>query len=90
MIAYNGHLYIFGGKTANDELLTTVYFSAINPDGTLAGWQAATPLPRQMYGYGAFETNGYVYLISGDYSYFTRILENHALDLWQSAASLPA
>jgi hypothetical protein len=90
MIASNGHLYVFGGKTGNDELLTTVYFSAINPDGTLAGWQAAAPLPRQMYGYGAFETNGYVYLMSGDYSYFTRILENHTLDLWQSAAPLPA
>jgi hypothetical protein len=89
MIAYDGHLYVFGGRTGNDELLTSVYFSAINPDGTLAGWQPAEPLPRQMVGYGAFETNGYVYLISGDYSYFTRILENHALDTWQTAASLP-
>ena len=90
MIAYNGHLYVFGGKTGNDEMLTTVYFSAINPDGTLASWQAATPLPRQMNGYGVFEMNGYVYLISGDYSYFTRILENHTLDLWQTTSSLPA
>ena len=90
MIAYDGHLYVFGGKTANDELQTTVYFSAINPDGTLAAWQTTEPLPRQMSGYGAFETNGYVYLISSDYSYFTRILENHTLDLWQTASPLPS
>jgi hypothetical protein len=90
MIAYDDHLYVFGGKTEDDELQTTVYVSAINPDGTLAGWQTAEPLPRQMYGYAAFETNGYVYLIGSDYSYFTRILENHALDLWQTAFPLPA
>lgn len=90
MIAYDGHLYVFGGKTADDKLLTTVYFSAIDPDGTLAGWQTAEPLPRQMYGYGAFEANGSVYLIGSDRSYFTRILEDHSLDLWQAVSPLPA
>ncbi|HSL28772.1 MAG TPA: hypothetical protein VK900_06185 [Anaerolineales bacterium] len=90
MIAYDGYLYVFGGKTVNDMLLTTVYFSAINPDGTLAGWLTAEPLPRQMYGYGAFESNGYVYLIGSDRSYFTRILEDHSLDLWQVVSPLPA
>lgn len=90
MIAYDDHLYVFGGKTETDELQTTVYFSAINPDGTLAGWQTAEPLPRPMYGYGTFESNGYVYLMSSDYSYFSRILENHTLDLWQAASPVPA
>ncbi len=90
MIAYDGYLYVFGGKTASDRLLTTVYFSAINPDGTLAGWQTTEPLPRQMYGYGAFESNGYVYLIGSDRSYFTRILEDHSLDLWQVVSPVPA
>jgi hypothetical protein len=91
IIAYNGYLYVFGGKNASDVWVTAVYFSAINADGTLAGWETTTPLPRQMSGYGTFESNGYVYLIGGSSSssYYTRILEDHDLDAWKGATSLP-
>jgi hypothetical protein len=91
MIAYNGYLYVFGGQDRNDERVTTVYYSAIQPNGTLADWKTTTPMPQQMSGYSTFESNGYVYLIGGSSSssYYTRILENHTLDVWQEATSLP-
>jgi hypothetical protein len=91
IIAYNGHLYVFGGKNASDAWVTAVYFSAINANGTLAGWETTTSLPRKMSSYSTFESRGYVYLIGGSSgtSYYARILENHALDDWKAVTSLP-
>ena len=91
IIAYNGYLYVFGGKNASDVWVTAVYFSAINADGTLAGWETTTSLPRKISSYSTFESNRYVYLIGGSSStsYYARILENHALDVWEEVTSLP-
>jgi len=91
MLAYNGYLYIFGGRNASDAWVTNVYYSAIQPNGTLADWKTTTPMPWQMSGYSTFAWNGYVYLTGGSSgsSYYTRILEDHVLDAWQGAASLP-
>lgn len=91
LIAYDGYLYLIGGVNKNDEWLTTnVFFSAINPDGTLAGWNTTTPLPLTMWGYGTFEYDGYIYLVGGDaLAYYTPILENHALGDWLPSVSLP-
>jgi N-acetylneuraminic acid mutarotase len=91
MLAYNGYIYVFGGKNASEVWVTNVYYSAIQPNGTLADWKTTTPMPRQRSSYSTFESNGYVYLIGGSSisSYYTRILENHALDAWKEAASLP-
>jgi hypothetical protein len=91
IIAYNGYLYVFGGKNASDVWVTAVYFSAINADGTLAGWETTTSLPRRISSYSTFESSGYVYLIGGSSStsYYARILENHTLDVWKAATSLP-
>ena len=90
-IAYDGYLYVFGGKNASDVWVPAVYFSAINADGTLAGWETTTSLPRKMSSYSTFESNGYMYLMGGSSStsYYARILENHALDVWKTATSLP-
>jgi hypothetical protein len=90
MIAYDGYLYVIGGKQANDEWTNTVYFSTIKPDGTLVDWKTTTPLPQNIRGVATFESDGYVYLLSGEASYYTRILESHALDEWQRTTALPA
>ena len=90
MIAYDGYLYVIGGKEENDAWKTTVYFSTIRPDGTLADWRTTTPLPRELPGSAIFESNGYVYLLSGSSSYYTRIQENHTIGEWQTTTPLPA
>ena len=89
MIAYNGYLYVFGGKNTSDRWVTAVYFSAINENGSLAGWKTTTSLPREMSSYSTFESNGHVYLVGGSSSYYTRILENYALDNWEKVTTLP-
>jgi hypothetical protein len=93
MIAYNGYLYIIGGRKADDQWVNTVYFSAIQPDGTLADWETTTSLPRKVSGIATFESNGYIYLLGNNVNnvaFYTRILEDHALDNWRGAGSLPS
>ncbi|MCI0553330.1 MAG: hypothetical protein L0287_20465 [Anaerolineae bacterium] len=90
MISYDGYLYIIGGKKADDQWVNTVYFSAIQPDGTLADWKTTTPLPKRIFGHGTFESNGHVYFLGNNDSYYTRIREDHTLAEWQAATSLPS
>jgi len=90
MAAYDGYLYVLGGRKATGGWLTTVYFSAINPDGTLAGWKTTSSLPLELSGFSAFEANGYIYLLGGPSTYYASILENHALGLWQTSTPLPS
>jgi hypothetical protein len=89
MIAYDGYLYVIGGKNANYDWQTEIYFSAIQPDGTLAQWNATASLPEE-HGSAAFEWNGDIYLLGSNSAYYTHILENHTLGEWQRTASLPA
>lgn len=91
MIAYDGYLYVIGGVMETNEKVPTVYFSAIHEDGTLTAWETTSSLPRAMSGYSTLESNGYIYLIGGSSSasYYSRILENHALDAWKEATTLP-
>lgn len=93
MIAYNGYLYVIGGRKADDQWVNTVYFSAIQPDGTLADWETTTSLPRKVSGIATFESNGYIYLLGNNVNnvaFYTRILEDHTLDNWRGAGSLPS
>jgi hypothetical protein len=93
MIAYNGYLYIIGGRKADDQWVNTVYFSAIQPDGTLADWETTTSLPRKVSGIATFESNGYIYALGNNVNnvaFYTRILEDHTLDNWRGAGSLPS
>lgn len=90
MIAYDGYLYLIGGKKADRQWVNTVYFSAIQSDGTLAEWEMTTPLPKRSYGHGTFESNGHIYFLGDNSSYYTRILEDHTLAEWQAATLLPS
>jgi hypothetical protein len=93
MIAYDGYLYIIGGRKADNTWVNTVYFSAIQPDGTLADWKTTTSLPRKVAGTATFESNGYIYLLGNNVNnvaFYTRILEDHTLDNWRGTASLPS
>jgi hypothetical protein len=93
MVAYNGYLYVIGGRKADDQWVNTVYFSAIQPDGTLADWETTTSVPRKVAGIATFESNGYIYLLGNNINnvaFYTRILEDHTLDNWLGAGSLPS
>ena len=90
MIAYDGHLYVIGGRRADNTWTTTVYFSAIQSDGRLGDWETTIPLPQALAASVTFEWNGYVYVLGSNSSYSTRILEDHSFAQWQITTALPA
>lgn len=89
MLMHDGYLYVIGGRNSNDGWVNTIYFSAIQPDGTLSDWMTTESLP-ELGSFAAFESNGYFYLLGDRFSYYTRVLEDHTLSEWQRIPSLPA
>lgn len=67
--AYNGKIYIAGGKTgaAAATGTTDVSYATANPSGTLTWTVAsASPLPAARYGADLQAYNGYLYLVGGN------------------------
>jgi N-acetylneuraminic acid mutarotase len=64
---YNDTMYVLGGSN-NGTLLNTVYYSKLNADGTMNGWQPTSNFttPRSSFG-GLFTSvlGGYVYMAGG-------------------------
>lgn len=83
LVAMNGYLYILSGCSTNTNPCTgltgTIEYTAINADGTLAGWAAtsASITPRQGGSYYSY--NGRIYAQGGqsaaDGSSFTRTIQ---------------
>ncbi len=63
-VAYNGRIYVLGGTNLLGPR-NVVYFSAVNTDGTLAGWQATTPMPQKVMAHSAAVYNGRIYVTGG-------------------------
>ena len=73
-IAYNGYLYVVGGCTAVDCTVTgkqtaDIQYTALNGDGTLAGWSSLGNVPQSVgsgrVAPGLVIMNGYMYVIGG-------------------------
>jgi hypothetical protein len=65
-MAYNGYLYIFGGRDETQSGQDDVYYARIYADGTIGSWVATNVLPSngRVFSGGAI-ANGYVYLVGG-------------------------
>ena len=65
----NGLLYVLGGtilkSSGAEEFLSNVFYSRINPDGTLAGWNQTTPMPAPLAGFGAVAAQGQIFVLCG-------------------------
>lgn len=69
----NGYIYVVGGyDSMRGNTLIDVQMSAINSDGSLAGWTSTTPFGTLAsynslgrYGAGAVIANGYMYITAG-------------------------
>jgi hypothetical protein len=90
-IAYNGYVYEIGGYNGSSAV-TTVYYAAINSNGTLGSWSTTTSLPVATSGATSAVYNGYVYEIGGLSSatvYYAAINSNGTLGSWSTTTSLP-
>lgn len=69
----NGYIYVVGGyDSMRGNTLIDVQMSAINSNGSLAGWTSSTPIGTQAnfntegrYGAGAVISSGYMYVTGG-------------------------
>ena len=104
-VAANGFLYVLGGvhytPASGDVLSDTVYYSKINPDGSLGAWQTANHLPYAPQFCSATAWNGRIYVIGGWGStgptvggftnavYSAAIQTNGSLSSWVAQTPLP-
>ena len=86
MTIIGGRAYVFGGQNANTLLLTNVYFSTINTDGSLGPWAQTTPLPKPYFDHVVVTVGTNLYLITGANGsmdvYYAPILADGSVGQW--------
>jgi len=90
-------IYYAGGYTdAASNTNQTVYFSSINPDGTIGSWQIAGLLPDPLWALGMVENGNSLIVVGGTgdegYSskaYVSQINSDGTLAGWEETSSLP-
>lgn len=94
--AYNGRLYVLGGTNLLGAR-NVVYFSGVNADGTLTGWQPTTPMPLKVGGHSAAVYGGRIYVTGGivrsvgssALTYSAPINADGTIGEWRYETSLP-
>jgi hypothetical protein len=95
--AANGYLYVLGGAiNGGSVIVNTVYYTKINADGTLAGWNQTSSLPQPESIFGAISANGLVCSIGGyngsavtSSFYVAAVNGDGSLGSWSAGTSLP-
>ena len=94
--AANSYLYVLGGILNNETVVQSVYYTKINADGSLAGWNQTVPLPQSESTFGAIAANGFVFSIGGyngsvatSSFYVGAVNGNGSLGSWSSGTFLP-
>jgi len=93
----NGMLYVLGGVINNGMTIhNKVYFSRINPDGTLAGWNQTSPLPQPLFYSGAVAVAGRIFVTGGSTDsnpvntcYVATVAGDGTLGPWSAGPTLP-
>ncbi len=91
MVATRGRLYVVAPSYVVPPN-GAAYYATINPaDGTVGSWTPTTPPPAPVSSYSTFESNGYLYLVSGNpnSAYYAQIQGDGALGEWQPTTLLP-
>jgi N-acetylneuraminic acid mutarotase len=66
VVAANGYIYLFGGRTAATSCIANTYIASVNSSGRLSGWsQAVNNFTTARFGTGSAYYNGYYYLLGG-------------------------
>jgi hypothetical protein len=66
----NRLIYVLGGIVLTNngteaKYVNTVYYSRINADGSLAGWNQTTPMPQPLSCFGAVAARGQIFVACG-------------------------
>ncbi len=63
--AYNGYLYVSGGRNGAGARYNDIQYSKINTDGSIGAWAASTVLPGNRTGGGLVAMEGFMYYLGG-------------------------
>jgi hypothetical protein len=92
----NGFLYVLGGVFPGGIASKHVFFSKINGNGTLAGWNETTQMPQALYTHATVIARGRVYLTGGSTGsslvntcYSAAVRGDGTLSAWSNESSLP-
>lgn len=94
-VAYNGYLYILGGRAFN-TFYNNAYYIPLNPDGSLgAAWTSTATFTGARAYHTAVVYNGYLYVLGGNNSsttfqdvWFTSFNSNGSLNTWSTTTSM--
>lgn len=90
-VAYNGYLYVIGGRkgaastacrnSASNTLCNETRYASINTNGTVGTWNTATYFANARYGHAAVAYNGYLYILGGDTGSRTNNVQRATINL---------
>jgi N-acetylneuraminic acid mutarotase len=103
-VTNNGYIYVMGGATSTSATpSTTIYYAALNANGSTGSWQtnSSNPLPVGLNYATSTVYNGYVYILGGDSTsattdstpkstvYYAALTTTGATGTWTSETTLP-
>lgn len=92
LIIYDSRVYLFAGQNDDEARMTNVYYSSVQPNGTLGTWIETTPLPGQYFDHVVVRVGSYLYFISGADGatdvFYTAINPDGSLKAWTKTQSL--
>jgi len=93
-IAVDGHVYVVGGSTSDQDLAEVIY-AQIQADGTLGPWQTTSPLNQARSRFALASANGFLYALGGSYGStylnsveYAQIQADGSLGPWQMTSAL--
>lgn len=96
MVAYNGFLYVSGGRSNTVGAFSDTIYAKINSNGTIGAWQDGPTMPTARHRHAMAAYNGYMYITGGCTTgfdcldvytsvYYAKINANGSLNTWQTS-----
>jgi len=92
---YNGFIYIIGGYTGTVSV-STVYYAAVNSNGTIGAWNTTTAMPAVLNAVMSICQDGYIYMLGGTNTttpvantYYAAIAADGTIGAWTAGTALP-
>ncbi len=92
-VTANGYVYVIGGYNSANAPQSTVYYAALNADGSVGAWSTnANALPAVRVFAGSVIANGHVYVLGGNDNssaqstiYYAKLNANGGTGSWSTA-----
>lgn len=77
----NGYLYVTGGQDSAATAMTTVYYTPVNANGSLDGWQTTAALPEASFGHQSLIYRGRLYTVGGSTPNYQKVFYSTNIDM---------